>query len=262
MKFIIRKFNRLFHYISQGVFIKYLLLKILPGYNVIDKHDDKILIRTKFESIIYELPFSEPGYLYAANPKVELLLSSFLNLTEGTFIDVGAFIGRHAIRVARNKNVRVIAVEPNPISVELIKKNCLLNNVQNNIEIIQAALVDDDKIIDISLQLDFDRSKLITNNYTSDDKLVKVKAISFNKLLQNYNVDTENQILIKIDIEGYEEKVLKSMKEFLLKSTNNFKMVCEILHNSPKKNEMIEYVKSLGFNIQQVDSENFYIYKN
>ena len=85
MKFIIRKFNQLFLYISQGVLFKYIVLKIIPGFKVIEKNEDKVLIKTRFDRIIYELPTTNSTYLYVAYPSNELLLSTYINLERGTF---------------------------------------------------------------------------------------------------------------------------------------------------------------------------------
>lgn len=261
MRFIIRKLIRLNQYVRNGVIWQYFYLNIFSGFKVIENNNDKIVIKTKFEKLIYELPYSESQYLYAANPKNELLISTYMNITDGTFIDVGAFIGRHSIRLAKKQNVRVIALEPNPFSLELFKKNALLNNVYEKIEIKQAALIDDDSMDDITMKLDYDRSEIITDSYNHNYKLINVKTITFNKLLREFNINTKNPVLMKIDIEGYEEKVLKSMREFLVNCTNNFKLVCEILSNSPNKLETINYLKSLGFKVLQVDNENYFIHK-
>ncbi|OQY75511.1 MAG: hypothetical protein B6D44_01195 [Ignavibacteriales bacterium UTCHB2] len=262
MRELLRKLKRMIFHIRRGVLLRYFFLAVFPGYKIIKKSNDSILVKTRFDKITYNLPTVHDEYLFVANPKSELLLSTYINIESGTFIDVGAFIGRYSIRLARKDNLRVISVEPNPSSLKLLKENIRLNNVEKKIEIVSAALVADESETDILMELNHGRSKITEHKLQSADTFAQVKAISFNKLRAQYKINTEDELLIKIDIEGYEDKLLRSMKEFLLNTTNKFKLVCEILHNSPKKNETIEYVKSLGFNILQVDSENFYFYKN
>jgi len=223
--------------------------------------EDNITIQTRFDKIIYELPTTNGSYLYVANPINELLLSSFIKPENGTFIDVGAFIGKHTIRCAKNPNVRVIAIEPNPVSIKLLKRNIFLNNVEENIEIVEAALINEDMTSEVKLILDHDKSKILRNNSLINSS-INVNATSFNRLISEYNVVTSNNILLKIDIEGYEFELLKGMREFLINSSNNFKMVCEILHYSSHKTKTINFLKSLNFNLLQVDNENYFIYKN
>ena len=183
-------------------------------------------------------------------------------MDRGTFIDVGAFIGRHSIRLAKNQNVRVIAIEPNPISLKILKENILLNKVDKKIEIVPAALVSDESETEILMELNHGRSKITSYNNNLTPSLTKVKTITFKKLLSELRINTDNKLLMKIDIEGYEDTLLRSMREFFITASSNFELVCEILHNSPHREETLKYLRSLNFNILQVDSENYYIYKN
>lgn len=220
-----------------------------------------ILIKTSFDNIIYELPTNDQTYLYVAKPNNEILVSTYLNLKKGTFIDVGAFIGKHTIRCAKNSYVKVIAIEPNPISNKILTKNIQLNNVEKNTCVVEAALVDDEKIDSINMLMDFDRSK-ITNKTENTNSLRAVRAVTFDSLIKQYNIDFNEDVLMKIDVEGFEYQLLNSMRNFLISSPKNFKIICEILQNNSKKIETISYLKSIGFNLFQIDNENYFIYKH
>lgn len=260
MSKIVRKFNRVLFYIKRKAFLKYVLLKLVGGYKILHKGKTSFTIQTRFDKIIFELPATNDTYLYVANPINELLLSTFINIERGTFIDVGAFIGKHTIRCAKNSKARIIAIEPNPISLKILKQNIVLNKVQANIKVVEAALVGDEATTKISLTLDYDRSKITSSSERIDSALI-VNAISFNKLIETHNIDTTDDVLMKIDIEGYEFELLKSMREFLANSTNKFRMVCEILHYSSQKAETINFLESLNFSLLPIDNENYFIYK-
>lgn len=259
---IIYKLQRLIFYYRRNVLLKYLILKIISGYRILTRNNNTITIQTRFDKIIYELPTVHDEYLFVANPVNELLVSTFMNMTNGTFIDVGAFIGRHSIRLARNNEVRVIAIEPNPNSLPLLKRNLDLNGLREKVEIVEAALVSDDSLDEINFIPNHGRSKILLADYNTPNSSLSVKTISFYKLIMDYDIDFNKEVIMKIDIEGYEHELLYGMKNFLKNSSNNFKIVCEILHNSPLKMETINFLKNLNFNILQVDSENYFIYKN
>lgn len=261
MNQIIYKLKRLLFYIKRKSLLKYFILRFIGGYKILEKNDDTVLIKTRFDRIVYELPPNNDTYLYVANPINELLLSTFINPVNGIFIDVGAFIGKHAIRCAKkNTNIRVIAVEPNPESIKILKRNILLNKVQKNVEVVEAVLYTDDLTTEVPIVLDYDRSKISTDKLSSDS-LYMAKTISFSKLISKYKVDISNNILMKIDVEGFEFDLLKSMHEFLVSTSSKFSMVCEILHNSPQKAATINFLESLNYNLEQVDNENYFIYK-
>lgn len=58
----------------------------------------------------------------------------------GVFVDVGAFVGTHAVRVAHSQNCRVIGFEPIQSHVDLLKFNAEINDVR--IDVIQKAVGD------------------------------------------------------------------------------------------------------------------------
>lgn len=262
MNQIIYKLKRLLFYIKRRSLMKYIILRMIGGYVIREKNDDTVLIKTRFDKIIYELPVNNNTYLYVANPINELLLSTFINPADGTFIDVGAFIGKHTIRCAKkNTNIRVIAIEPNPVSIKILERNILLNKVQKNVEVVEAALFTDDLNTEVPIVLDYDRSKISTDKIALDS-LYLTKSISFSKLISKYKVDISNNILMKIDVEGFEFDLLKSMRGFLVSASSKFSMVCEILHNSPQKAATLNFLESLNFNLEQVDNDNYFIYKS
>ena len=63
--------------------------------------------------------------VWVASSFHEPYLKDFFNLNEGVFIDIGANIGKYSIKVGnriKNKG-KIIAIEPEPRNVKIIKKN-------------------------------------------------------------------------------------------------------------------------------------------
>ena len=111
------------------------------------------------------------------------------------FVDVGAHVGEYAVRLARYY-MKVIAIEPNPRAVAKLVKNIKLNNI-NNIEVIQVACGDVET--EMMLRVRGGSSTLLPD--IKSDTVVKVKVTRLDNIVEHADV-------IKIDVEGFEEKVI------------------------------------------------------
>ena len=134
------------------------------------------------------------------------------------FIDIGANAGGYVIPFASNFT-KVIAVEPNPSLVEIIRRNAEINNL-NNIEIVEAAVSNYSGVADFyvptySLQVaSLDRNwPLIRGESIS---ILKVKVMTMDELISNMNVNFIDLILI--DAEGQEIKILEKSKTAISKA--------------------------------------------
>ncbi|MEW6766804.1 MAG: FkbM family methyltransferase [Pseudomonadota bacterium] len=120
----------------------------------------------------------------------------------GTFVDVGANVGTYAVSLAKHvgDNGRVIAIEPHPVSGARLAFNARASNLKNLTQIAAAA-----GDIDGELMIETDGDNLGAS-HISNSGGIKVPA---KKLLTVLN---ENGIAsidaLKIDVEGYEDRVL------------------------------------------------------
>ena len=135
-------------------------------------------------------------------------------LSEGNiFVDVGANIGLMSILASSlvKKSGKVVAFEPNPVTMEILKENIALNNL-SNIEISEYAIGSSDKTSRLYQRKDQNRgcASLIETEFEADIYDIQVIPLSsyFN---QHDTID-----LIKIDIEGFELEALIGAREFLL----------------------------------------------
>ncbi|ACM59219.1 FkbM family methyltransferase [Caldicellulosiruptor bescii] len=152
-----------------------------------------------------------------AVPEIELL-TSFIE--EGDIvIDVGAYIGTHTIPFAQKLNGKgfVIAFEPQEIIFNILAKNIRTNNA-DNVQIFNKAVLDKNTITYIETfnyneTNNFGSAKIITDDIETQGIIKKIEAITIDSLELN------NCKLIKIDVEGQEEFVLrgseKTIKSFM-----------------------------------------------
>jgi len=123
-----------------------------------------------------------------------LKLLTLLASKEKVFVEVGVHTGSYSIRMAKLYK-HVVAIEPNPYSIECLKKNIELNSV-DNITVIPVACGDSDG--ELLLGVAEGSSSLLRRSPVS----VKVKVRRLDDLVDHVDV-------MKIDVEGYEEQVIR-----------------------------------------------------
>lgn len=130
-------------------------------------------------------------------------------------IDAGAHIGLATLYFKKLfPQARVIAVEPHPVSAELWRKNMEINGIEG-VELIEAALSRRSGGTDLFFDASEDRWYSTASVYRGAwngkqlSSLIRVNTIRLAELLDR-PVD-----LLKMDIEGLEEKVLRDSKDKL-----------------------------------------------
>ena len=145
------------------------------------------------------------------------------------FFDVGANLGQSIERFQKlSKNLKIFSFEPTPALCEILKEKY---NGNENIIINQIALGEKkgqssfnsfkyhkiNSIINIDQKSKFAKSRMIVSE--SDDKnfaeVINVEVTSIDEYCKENNIDHID--LLKIDTQGFEDKVLKGSLNFLSK---------------------------------------------
>jgi FkbM family methyltransferase len=173
------------------------------------------MLKTKLQNYIVNYTNKEEYHIL----KNEIFINSsyYFNIKneKPTIIDCGSHIGLSLIYFKEiSPNAKIIAVEPNPEVLNILKQNIFENNL-TNIEVIPKALSTDNS----PKEFFFDSS---TDNWYSTgsfrqgswqgvqkSKRILVDCITLSSLI------TEKTDILKLDIEGMEEKVLFEAKEKL-----------------------------------------------
>jgi FkbM family methyltransferase len=138
------------------------------------------------------------------------------SLSEGTFVDVGAAIGVHAVRAARvlGHRGRVIALEPSPLRFSYLERNIRANRVSNVTALnVAAGAANEDGVIFANLVCgSWDRDIFRLNAITKHQSwpTFATDARTLDTLLKDEPVR-----LIKLDVEGSEFECLSGATRVL-----------------------------------------------
>ena len=173
---------------------------------------DTILVSTKFRNI-------HTSY----EPRVWQFLMSSLRESD-TVIDVGAHIGLYTISIAKRlgDTGRVIAFEPDKKNYQNLKEHIRINHLEHKVQAINAAC-----------GLKSERLMFISDNFISHIAMASdtisegesVEVIALDDAFASDRID-----LLKIDVEGYEEFVLRGAVSLLNDSNRKPRMIFIEIH--------------------------------
>lgn len=150
---------------------------------------------------------TERGALF--NPDYNLEELDFLRARTpagGVFVDVGANVGTYALALARHvgANGKVIAIEPHPVTHARLKFNCAASGLAQ-VKLVAAAAGPSDG--ELLIETDGDNlgaTRIVTGRPAGHG--IRVPALRLQRILAEAGVSQVDAL--KIDVEGYEDRVL------------------------------------------------------
>jgi FkbM family methyltransferase len=153
--------------------------------------------------------------------------------------DIGANVGVYTILAAKNVGANVIAIEPVPIAFQHLQNNVRLNHIENLAIPINCGAGADNMELEFTEALDALNHVADPTELRKEGDLIKVKV----KPLDDIFVDAV-PVLLKIDVEGFEQAVIKGTKR--------------LLHSRQLKSIIIELNGSgmrYGYSDEKIDAE-------
>lgn len=178
------------------------------------------------------------------------LLPEFSGQDAKIVIDGGACEGFYTLKIKQNNPAcKILAIEPNPIVFEILKKNIESNHLKNVILV--------NKALDIKVgKIPFEYVEQISSTGGKNMKIIKrpwlkksmikkttVECTTLKELCKEYNL--EDIDILKLDIQGMEAKVLKQSKDLLPRV---HKIVAE-WHTLEIRKEIIGFLKKYDFEL-------------
>ncbi len=163
--------------------------------------------------------------------KTELYFLKKLEKTDNSvFLDIGANMGYYSIMCSDFKFKKIYAFEPVPKMVLRIQKNIEINNLKKIIEIVPYAIGEETKeVLLYEEPTNYGGSSLFQS--LKRTKETKVQMITLDKFIFENSIT--NIDALKIDVEGYEDKIL--LPFFKNNQTSLFPKLVIIEHSSFSK---------------------------
>jgi FkbM family methyltransferase len=128
-------------------------------------------------------------------------------LREGDlFLDIGSNIGSYTVLASGVRRATTWAFEPDPEAIRALRRNVELNGIQDRVTIHEFALSDTDG------EVSFTRGQDTTNHVATKGE-TNVRTVSTRKL--DTLIGTNRPLMIKMDVEGFEESVVRGAKGLL-----------------------------------------------
>ena len=147
------------------------------------------------------------------------LKSKFSNRDSVTVLDLGANIGYYALQpVAQlDGQVNVVAVEPVPRNVELLKKNVERNGFDDAVTVVEAAVASEKRTLELYTS---GYSNLFTpseraaqqNDLVTEERAIEVEARPVSSILDQCELDAADVDVLRFDVDGYEHEIIESAR--------------------------------------------------
>lgn len=143
------------------------------------------------------------------------------------FIDIGAHIGYFSSIASKlvGKDGKVVAFEASPQTFKRLKETIDLNNL-SNIRVENIAILETEGTVSLFSAQSFNTGAFTILKKPNQISLATVNALPLNKSLTNEEISRAR--LIKIDVEGAELSVIKSLTPILKYFSKDLEIVVEI----------------------------------
>ncbi|MBU0502982.1 MAG: FkbM family methyltransferase [Candidatus Omnitrophota bacterium] len=174
-----------------------------------------------------------------------------------TIADVGAFFGFYTFALAKRAgaNGKVVAFEPDPANLKFLKKIVKRYKFSSTLEIAGLAVGDRPGRIKFN-NLSASTSAVIANEKLKTKKATEVACTTLDDFFSGEKLD-----IIKIDVEGYEEKVLMGAQNILRRGQGFPRAIFIEMHPYAWKDygttdlAIISILKSSGYRIDNLKGE-------
>ena len=203
---------------------------------------------------MYVPPRYEGHYAFSEYEKLTAKFLSRLLKSADTFIDVGAHSGFFSLLAARSNPIaKIIALEPTPSSCEILRRNFNLFGPAQ-VRIYQAAVSAGPGKETFVISAASDNCSFYEHPNAPPINHIEVETVSIDSLLRDQSAE---RIVIKIDTDGHELKVLSGMAE-TLNRVQDIRLVIEFnpkmqVIAGHKPDELLHELDRLGFALFLID---------
>jgi FkbM family methyltransferase len=212
----------------------------------------------KVEYAQWQHPFEQPKSITTSNVNFYKKLAK----RGGMIVDVGAHTGDTTVPMALavGKEGLVVALEPNKYVYKILEKNASLNrNHTNIVPLCFAATKEDGDVVfnysDASFNNGGFLSEIHAKNHHHDYTLTVTGKNLEKYLSNNFSQQLPNLELLKVDAEGYDKEILKTIPNILDRYKPNLMVECYKRLDENERHELFDIINGHGYNLYYL--ENF-----
>jgi FkbM family methyltransferase len=148
---------------------------------------------------------------FCVDPHMALEMDYFLDAAQNKrrLLDIGGLVGTFSLAFTSRPNTEAMVIEPSPHGLTGLRRNCLLNS-DRNIRIVDVAAGGHEGTI--SMKTDWMHLMAVNPATTSTDPVTQISVRTVDSLLFDHRYCPD---IVKIDVEGYEKRVLDGMAQLL-----------------------------------------------
>ena len=203
-------------------------------------------------------PFEQPKSITSSNVNFYRKLAK----PGAMIIDIGGHTGDTTVPMALavGKQGLVLALEPNKYVFKILEKNDFLNQAHTNIQPrCFAATKDEGEFVFNYSDASFNNGGFLSEIHKKKhhhDFTLKVQGKNLEKYLhENFETELQKLDLIKIDAEGYDKEILKTIPGILKQYKPNLMIECYKRLDQNEREELFDVVDNFGYNLYYL--ENF-----
>ncbi len=190
-------------------------------------------------------------FIYAPIPdRAEIEMLRSLCDEKTVFFDIGANVGAYSIMLCDVAARGVYAFEPHPFTAKRCKMNFLLN-LLDEARVVQVALADTVGQINFTNDINISAMNKITEETSNS---ISVPVTTLDEWVETADFKEDSNFIVKIDVEGFEEAVLKGTNRFLT-TVNVRGIVIEIFDEHLDKITAI--FKDSGYVLRNINGANY-----
>lgn len=216
--------------------------------------------RTSKKLSVKTLFNGKQSYLFSQNPISSALvytavpdqneINALRKLADSNtvFLDIGANIGIYSLFLADIVK-SVFAFEAHPQTAKCCKMNFALNKMDEK-QVIEMAVSDNNQPMLFSNE---GQASPVNRIVDKKENAITVLSTTLDQFIFSQNFSNNTKFILKIDVEGHEFEVLNGARNFL----KEYPVKAIIFETfSPKNNEIIHMLESLGFKIDTISDNN------
>lgn len=176
----------------------------------------------------------------------------------GMAIDIGAHTGDTTVpmALAAGKNGLVLALEPNKYVFKILKKNAELNPQLTRIVPLPFAATETDG----EFTFNYSDASFCNGGFLSEIKdshhhhnyRLNVTGKNLEKyLMENYSDQLSKLQIIKVDAEGYDKEILKTISATISKFKPTLFVECYKRLKADERNELFDVISNLGYSLHR-----------